>query len=587
MSNSEKLKAGQDNDWLIYRRLLRYVMKYKFQFMLSIIGFGIFAASAPLLAHMMKVIADVFNNPTLENRLMLVGGVVGIFFLRGLGTFLGTYYISVVGRSTIHDLRTSLFNHLLLLPNAYYDRNSRGHVISKMSYDVEQIYGASTKAITSLAQEGLTVLSLLGYMFYTNWKLTLIFFAVTPFVGVVVTKANGYFKKYSRRIQQTMGDVTQIAGESINGYKEVKTFGGYEYEEARFNKASLQNCVQSVKYSRVNAVSVPVMQFAVAISISIIVWVAMAPSIRGNMDIGLFLSFMAAASTLAKPMRTLADINSLVQRGITAAESVFSVLDEDPEDDKGSVSIEKSAGDVAFKNVTFRYETSEKDVLSQVSFADTRGKTIALVGKSGSGKSTIISLLGRFYEPVEGEVLLDGLPLQQYKLRDLRNQIAMVSQNVTLFNDTIFNNIAYGSLKHKSREEVLAAAKAAHALEFIDTLPNGIDTMIGDNGVMLSGGQRQRLAIARAILKNAPILILDEATSALDTESERYIQDALEKFMQGRTTFVVAHRLSTIEKADMIMVVHEGKIVEQGGHQDLLAQGGMYKTLHSMQFSGM
>lgn len=574
------------SDWALYKRLLGYVFQQKFLYFIAILGFGIYASTAPMLAHLMDLIEQTYQDPTLEARTYLVVLILGIFALRGLGSFLGDFFLAKVGRTVVHKLRTALFNHYLILPNEYFDQHAKGHIISKITFDAEQIYGSITSAVTSLVREGLTVIFLLSYMIYMNWKLTLIFFAAAPFLAFIVKKANKYFKKYSTNVQGSMGQVTQVAGEAVNAYQEVKIFSGHEYEQGRFSKASERNRIQTLKFARVKAISVPVMQMIVAMAIGALMWVALDPRVISGMDFGELMAFMTAASTLAKPMRTLAGINALLQQGIVAAKSIFSVLEQTPEQDKGESRIERAAGAIAIRDLSFQYPQADETVLKHVQLDVKPGESVALVGKSGSGKSTLISLLTRFYDYSDGEILLDGKSIKEYPLDDLRRQIALVSQGVTLFNDTIFNNIAYGCLADKTKEEVYAAAKAAHALEFIEQMPEGMDTMIGDDGVMLSGGQRQRLAIARAILKDAPILILDEATSALDTESERYIQDALDNLMKNRTSFVVAHRLSTIEKADTILVVNKGEIVERGNHKALLEKQGFYKNLHDMQFSG-
>jgi len=401
----------------------------------------------------------------------------------------------------------------------------------------------------------------------------------------VVSKASVYFKKYGKNVQGTMGRVTQVAGESINAYKEVKVFSGQQYERERFNEVSNANRIQTIKFARVKSISVPVMQLIVACAIAFLVFVALDPSVSGNMSFGDLMAFITAASTLAKPMRTLAAINSLIQQGVVAAKSIFDVIDHPNENDAGKKKLPSAQGRFEISNLNFNYPGTQDPVLRNINLNVAPGQNIALVGKSGSGKSTLISLLMRFYDYENGQISLDGHDIKEYQLDQLRRQIALVSQGVTLFNDTIYNNIAYGALSDKSQEEVHAAVKAAHAWEFIEQMPQGIDTIIGDDGVMLSGGQRQRLAIARAILKDAPILILDEATSALDTESERYIQQALETLMRNRTSFVVAHRLSTIEKADSILVLNKGEIVEQGSHKDLLLQNGFYKNLYDLQFS--
>jgi len=573
------------SDWALYKRLLSYVFQHKGMYGIALMGFCLYAATAPLLAQLMAEIEKTYNAPTVDSRLYLVLFIMGIFALRGLGSFLGDYFLARVGRAVVHQLRLSLFNHYLTLPNEFFDKNSKGHIISKITFDAEQVYGSITNAITSLVREGLTVLFLLGYMFYMNWKLTLIFFAAAPFIALVVSKASVYFKKYGKNVQGTMGRVTQVAGESINAYKEVKVFSGQQYERERFNEVSNANRIQTIKFARVKSISVPVMQLIVACAIAFLVFVALDPSVSGNMSFGDLMAFITAASTLAKPMRTLAAINSLIQQGVVAAKSIFDVIDHPNENDAGKKKLPSAQGRFEISNLNFNYPGTQDPVLRNINLNVAPGQNIALVGKSGSGKSTLISLLMRFYDYENGQISLDGHDIKEYQLDQLRRQIALVSQGVTLFNDTIYNNIAYGALSDKSQEEVHAAVKAAHAWEFIEQMPQGIDTIIGDDGVMLSGGQRQRLAIARAILKDAPILILDEATSALDTESERYIQQALETLMRNRTSFVVAHRLSTIEKADSILVLNKGEIVEQGSHKDLLLQNGFYKNLYDLQFS--
>ncbi|OUR60590.1 lipid A export permease/ATP-binding protein MsbA [Bermanella sp. 47_1433_sub80_T6] len=579
------MSKQQPSDWALYKRLLSYVFQHKGMYGIAIMGFCMYAATAPLLAQLMAEIEKTYNAPTVDARLYLVSFILGIFALRGLGSFLGDYFLARVGRAVVHQLRLALFNHYLTLPNEFFDKNSKGHIISKITFDAEQVYGSITNAITSLVREGLTVVFLLSYMFYMNWKLTLIFFAAAPFIALVVSKASVYFKKYGKNVQGTMGRVTQVAGESINAYKEVKVFSGQEYERERFNSVSNANRIQTIKFARVKSISVPVMQLIVACAIAFLVFVALDPTVSGNMSFGDLMAFITAASTLAKPMRTLAAINALVQQGVVAAKSIFDVIDHPSEVDSGQKKLPSAQGRFEISNLNFNYPGTQDPVLRSINLNVAPGQSIALVGKSGSGKSTLISLLMRFYDYENGQITLDGHDIKEYQLDQLRRQIALVSQGVTLFNDTIYNNIAYGALSDKTQGEVHAAVKAAHAWEFIEQMPQGMDTIIGDDGVMLSGGQRQRLAIARAILKDAPILILDEATSALDTESERYIQQALETLMQNRTSFVVAHRLSTIEKADSILVLNKGEIVEQGSHKELLLKNGFYKNLYDLQFS--
>lgn len=571
--------------WETYKRLLTYVKPFWLPFLLAIIGNIIYAAASTGMAAAMEYVITAIENPTAGNRILLTALIVGVFAVRGLGTFLSQYFISYVGRHVINALRRDVFDRLLKLPSRYFDENAQGRLVSKLTFNVEQVAEATTNAVTITLREGLTIIGLLGFMFYTNWKLTLIFLAVGPIIAAVVTYASRRFRKISKRIQGSMGDINQVASESISGYRVVRAFGGEDYEQQRFGQVNDRNLKQSLKMASTQAISVPVIQVLVAVAIASLVWMMLAPEIRGGMSTGELVAFITAATTMAKPIRQVTSVHAKVQKGVAAATDVFETLDEEPESDPGTYAPKRVEGSIRFDNVSFRYRDQLDDVLKGISIDVPAGQSVALVGRSGSGKSTLVSLLPRFYEYTGGEILIDGHPLRDYSLQALREQVALVTQNVVLFNDTIAANIAYGALRHCSREEIREAAAKAHALEFIDRMPDGLDTMIGDNGVMLSGGQRQRLAIARALLKNAPILILDEATSALDTESERHIQDALEHVMEGRTTLVIAHRLSTIEQADRILVMDNGRIIESGRHDELLAAGGAYAQLHQMQFS--
>ncbi len=572
------------SDWRVYRRLLGYSAKYKWAFILSIIGFSMYASTAPMFAHLMEIIEQAVREPSDQLRWLLCGSIIGIFLIRGVGTFLGTFFIAKVSRGTVHRLRCDLFGKMLESPTHFFDNESTGALITRITYDVEQVASAASLAVTTFVREGLTVVSLLAYMLYMNWQLTLVFLTAAPLIAVIVSKATGYFKKYSKRVKDSVSQVTQVTQEAVTGYKEVKNFGGYDYENTRFVNASEQNFKQHLKYVRTNAISVPFIQLLVALAIAALVWIALSPDFLQTMSAGQFFAFFTAATTMAKPLRVLASLNSTVQRGIVGAQSAFSLMDMDSEPNAGTEVMASVRGDIQFKGINFHYPLTLENVLHQVSLDVPAGKTIALVGRSGSGKSTLVSLLTRFYELTDGEIYLDGKPIQQLELRFLRKQIALVSQQVTLFNATVAENIAYGELRNASREAIIEAAKLAYAHEFIENLPQGYDTVIGDDGTLLSGGQRQRLAIARALLKNAPILIMDEATSALDNESEVFVQKAIEEAMKGRTTLVIAHRLSTIEKADTIIVMSDGQIVEQGSHQSLLEQDGQYARLHAMQF---
>ena len=584
-NNSNSQAQNPYSTGRLYRRLISYVWPHKLAFTISILGFAIFATAAPVMAYLMGVVEETLQDPQEEKIIMLVAMLVGAFFYRGIATFMGKYFTAVVGRGVVHALRTELFNKMTRLPTSYYDTESRGRLISRVTFDVEQVTGASTKALTVVVQEGLTVIFLMAYLIYLDYTLTFIFFGIIPAIGLMVALASRFFRKYSRRIQKSVGEVTQITNETINGFREVRTFGGRKYEEGRFLTASEYNRKQALKFELTNAINIPINQIIVAVGLGFMIYMMFGRVAAGSMNSAEFLQFITAASLIAKPIRALTDINSIVQKGVAAAESIFTVIDAPEELDGGEIHREKVNGDVHFRRVGFRYQGADKPALQNINLDVTAGTSVAFVGKSGSGKSTLVNLIPRFYDVTDGEVLIDNDNIEQFKLDNLRSHIAIVSQNVTLFNGTIKENIAYGALRDKTDEEIYAAAKAAHADEFIQKLDNGYDTEVGESGVLLSGGQRQRIAIARALLKNAPILILDEATSALDTQSERHIQAAMEEVMKGRTTFVIAHRLSTIESVDRIVVIDKGEIKEDGSHEQLLAQQGIYAQLHQLQFA--
>jgi len=586
MQSDQTLKSEShpevDSAWQTYKRLLVYVRPLWLIFLVSFIGFAIYGAGQALSAKWLEMVVDTVQRNDYDQRWFLAAAVMGIFILRGLGAFIGNYSIAYVGREVIHRLRTQVFERLLLLPSHYYSHKSSGELLAKLTYNVEQVTEAVTNAIKVLFREGLTVAGLLGYMFYLNWKLTLIFIAAGPLIGLVVSMAAKRMRKLSRRIQKSVGDITESASESIKGYQVVRIFGGAEAERGRFEQASLHNKRQFMKLVVTQSLNTPIIQLLVALALSALLFLAMHPDVMGSMSTGGFVAFLTAAGMITKPLRLLTDITSIVQKGIAAAESLFEVLDEPVEQDSGSRTLEW-IGDIEFRHLHFAYPGTDKEVLQDICLRLPQGKSVALVGRSGSGKTTMASLLPRFNDGWTGELLVNGEPLESFTLDSLRSQISLVNQNVVLFNGTIAENIAYGAMAGASETAILAAAEAAHVTEFVERLPQGIHTRVGENGVLLSGGQRQRIAIARAILKDAPILILDEATSALDSESERHIQDALEEVMRGRTTLVIAHRLSTIEKADMIVVMEDGCIIEQGSHSELLEQQGAYSKFHILQ----
>jgi len=579
VTEASKQNTEEASSLEIYLRLLKYVKPHWKTFALSIIGFLIFASTQPMFAALMKYMVDSLNDNQRDAIYWIPLASISIVFVRGIGSFLGSYYIALVSNNIVHTLRCQLFDRYTILPSNFFDDNNSGHLISRITFNVQQVTRAATDAVKVIAREGLTVIGLFSYLFYMNWKLSLIFIAITPLIGIVVKIATKRFRSISKKIQNSMGELTHISSEMVVGNRVVKSFGGESYEQKRFHGASKYTFKQSMRMVKTSAIQTPALQLIVSVALGTLIFLALL--LMENASTGEFIAYITAAGLIPKPIRQLSEVNATIQKGIAAAESVFQVLDEEIEKNIGTHSIERIRGALEFQNLSYSYKGTEKQVLNNISFKLEAGKTVALVGHSGSGKTTLANLIPRFYDHTEGKILLDDVEINDYELNNLRSHIALVTQHVTLFNDTIENNIAYGSLSSFSREQVIAAATKAHAMEFIEELPDGLDTLIGENGLKLSGGQRQRLAISRALLKDTPLLILDEATSALDTKTEHIIQQALEAAMVGRSTIVIAHRLSTIENADMILVMDKGKIVESGTHQSLKSDSKLYAQLYS------
>ena len=570
-----------------FRRLLGYIKPYRAAFAISIVGMLGYAAVDTFFFSQIETLID--DGLTDGNSKILIYGAIFVpvvFIARGLFNFIASYFLNWVGFRVVTTLRQQLFDHMMRLPVSFHDQHSTGDLISKITYTTQQVAEASSRALLILIREGAFVLGLLTLMFYHSWQLSLVFLIVGPLIAKVVTIVSKRFRIVSSRIQTAMGSVTTTAEQMINGHKVVVMYEGQKRESKRFSDINNTTRNQNMKLVNAQTVSTSVIQLIASFSLSMVLVLASYPQMLADLSAGAFTTLLTAMIMLLRPLKQLTTVNSDFQRGIAAATSIFEVLDQQPETDSGSRSLERAEGHLEFDQVTFRYDQAETPALDQVSFSVPAGKTLALVGRSGSGKSTISNLLTRFYAPQSGAIRLDGVDIYDYRLKHLRRQFALVSQNVTLFNDTIAANICYGAYQPVTPERLREVAEQAYVTEFTDNLPKGLETMVGENGVMLSGGQRQRIAIARALLRDAPILILDEATSALDTESERHIQTALSRLQQNRTSIVIAHRLSTIEKADEILVLEDGKVVERGSHKELLAKQGNYYQLHSLQFNG-
>ena len=567
------------------KRLLGYIKDRKGGLALAMLGMaGYGAVDTSLVYSIQPLIDDGLSGKNPHVLFVMAFVVTGLVFLRGISAFLSDYFMSWVGSHVVMKLQRQVFSHMMGMPMSFFDRNNTGALLSKVTYDAGQVSSAASSTLVALIREGITVIGLLGMMFYHSWKLSIIFFIVGPVVGLLLSFISRRFRRVSRQIQHAMGSITTSTEQMLRGHKEVLMFGGQEVESRRFDQVSNHMRNQNMKMVVVDAFGSSMVQVIASSALTVLLIAASMPGVISELTPGTFSLILTSMMMLLKPLKSLTQINNQFQRGITASQSLFDLIDQPLEADTGTRTLEHAKGHIEFRNVTFTYPTKEQPALRDVSLVIEPGKTVALVGRSGSGKSTIASLLTRFYDIDAGQILLDGHDIREYRLRDLRRQFALVSQHVHLFNDTVASNIAYAAEEAFTQEQIAQAARVANAEEFILKMPQGYQTVVGENGANLSGGQRQRLAIARALLRNTPVLLLDEATSALDTESERHIQAALDNLARDRTTLVIAHRLSTIEKADEILVVDEGRIIERGDHASLMAKNGAYAQLRNTQF---
>jgi len=581
MNEQSTKKAGRE----VYSRLFQYVKPYWKAFVLALFCNAAYGYIDTEFVKAFKPLLDEGLSQKNADYLFIAPlFVIGILIVRGLAGFIATYCMAWVGNNVVMEMRQAVFNHYLKLPAKFYDAHKSGELLSMITYNTEQLNKSTTMAITTIVRDlALICFAVIG-MLSESWQLTLLFLITVPLIAFLVKLISRRFRMISKRIQVAMGSITHVAQESIDSYQEIRVYGGQDYEQQTFSSVNSNNRQQSMKMEVTKALSVPVIQLIAGFGLALVLYFAVGRVIAEELSPGGFISMIMLMMLTLKPLKSLSSVNDTLQRGLAAAESVFEVLDQQVENDKGTLSIDKASGQINLENVSFRYQGAEFQAINNISIEIPAGKTVALVGRSGSGKSTLASLLLRFYDIDSGVIKLDNHSIDEYRLQDYRQQFAFVSQHVNLFNDSIAHNIAYGNLEKTTRDQIIDAAKQAHAWEFISELPNELDTMIGEKGMLLSGGQRQRLAIARAILNDAPILILDEATSALDNESEKFIQKAMNRVMNNKTTVVVAHRLSTIENADKIIVMDQGSICESGTHEELLQKGGIYAGLHKMQF---
>ena len=565
-----------------YSRIISYVLPNLGFFALSTLGYFLFAISQVGIADWFRQIVDYISIPDSSLNLYLPLLLLLLAFGRGSGYFMGNFFMAIVSTRLVFDLRKNLFKSLIYLPSNFYDSNNSGHLLSRITFNVAQINEAGTAAITIIVREGLIVIGLLSYLFYLNWQLTAFLFLASPFILLVVSIAGKRMKRVSTRIQNSMGDVTQVSSESISANKEIKIFGQQDSEIKKFNSVNTNNRTQNLKLETTNSLQSPIIQLFLAMALAVITWVALDSSFFNRMSPGTFIAFFGAAAMLPRPIRQLSMTNSMIQKGLAAAEVIFQQMDLKPENNRGAIELSDVKGSISFENVFFSYSENEQ-VLNDISFSVSKGDTLAIVGQSGSGKSTLVNLIPRFYEISNGKVTIDDCDIKDIQLENLRSHVSIVSQNTVLFNDSVKNNISYAN-PNATDLEITEAAKKANAHDFIEKLPRGYDTIIGDDGTLISGGQRQRIAIARALLKDAPILILDEATSALDSESENQIQQAIDNLKIGKTTIVIAHRLSTVENAENIIVIKNGEIVENGSHEELMSLENSYYDLYKNQF---